>query len=304
MFIPVIPMPIPQSRSLGILLVLASALIWSTAGLFTRMAGLDVWTMIGWRSLFSALLLGACWGLRRRTGPARPIDRAEIASALMGAVGGVTYVMALTWTTVANVMTIYATLPFVATAIAYLWLRERVTTRFVAAGLVAFAGVVVMVGASFAPRDLMGILAAVAMTLSFAAQLVISRRYPQMDTLRMVTLAAILCLLAALPMMRPGLPEGRALLACALYGGFSTGLGYVLVLAGSRIIGAAEAGLLSMLDVVMGPLWVWLFFAEHITPATALGGGTVFAAMLWYLAGDRRGGRRGGRQGGRQAQPG
>lgn len=285
-------MLITQSRSLGILLVLASAVVWSTAGVFTRMAELDVWTMIGWRSLFSALLLGAFCGLRRRAGSVRPIDGAEIVSAVMGAVGGITYVMALTWTTVANVMTIYATLPFVATILAYLWLHERVTARFATAGLIAFLGVVVMVGASFAPRDLMGILAAAAMTLSFASQLVISRRYPQMDSLRMVTLAALLCLLAALPMMRPAVPEGRALLACALYGGFSTGLGYVLVLAGSRIIGAAEAGLLSMLDVIMGPLWVWLFYAERITPATALGGGTVFAAMLWYLAGCRRGSTR------------
>lgn len=281
-------MLITQPRNLGILLVLASTVAWSTAGLFTRMAGLDVWTMIGWRSLFSALLLGGFCVLRRRSGPARPISRAEIASAVMGAVGGISYVMALTWTTVANVMTIYATLPFVATAVAYLWLGERVTTRFVTAGLIAFLGVVVMVGASFAPRDLMGILAAVAMTLSFAGQLVLARRYPQIDSLRMVTLAALLCLLVALPMMQPTLPNGRSLLACALYGGFSTGLGYVLVLAGSRIIGAAEAGLLSMLDVILGPLWVWLFYAEAITPATALGGGAVFAAMLWYLAGDRR----------------
>lgn len=280
-------MPIPQTRRLGILLVLASAVMWSTAGLFVRMADLDVWSMVGWRSLFSALVLGACLGLRGRS-PGAEFGLSGLASALLGTLGAVTYVMSLSWTSVANVMTIYATLPFATTLIAWLWLRERVTARFVAAGLVAFLGVTVTVGAAFAPRDLMGIVAALVMMLTFAGQLVLSRRYPRMDTLAMILASSVLSLLAALPFMQPALPSAHALTACALYGAISTGLGYVLVLLGSRIVGAGEAGLLSMLDVVLGPIWVWLAYDERIGPATALGGGTVLLAMLWYLAGEAR----------------
>lgn len=286
-------MPIAQTRRLGTLLVLASAVMWSTAGLFVRMANLDVWSMVGWRSLFSALVLGACLGLQRRgalptNGPALELGRSGLASALLGALGAVTYVMSLSWTSVANVMTIYATLPFATTLIAWLWLRERVTKRFLLAGLVAFLGVVVTVGAAFAPRDLMGIVAALVMMLTFAGQLVLSRRYPHMDTLRMILWSSIFSLLVSIPFMQPVLPPARALAACALYGAISTGLGYVLVLMGSRIIGAGEAGLLSMLDVVLGPIWVWLFYDERVGPATALGGGTVLLAMVWYLLGEAR----------------
>lgn len=285
-------MPIAQTRRLGILLVLASAVMWSTAGLFVRMADLDVWSMIGWRSLFSALVLGGCLGLRRRLGgagqPSTRLGLSGLGSALLGTLGAVTYVMSLSWTSVANVMTIYATLPFATALIAWLWLRERVTPRFALAGLVAFLGVAVTVGASFAPRDLMGMLAALVMMLTFAGQLVLSRRYPGMDSLRMILLSSVFSLLVALPFMQPVLPSARALAACALYGAISTGLGYVLVLLGSRIIGAGEAGLLSMLDVVLGPVWVWLVFDERIGAATLLGGGTVLLAMSWYLAGEAR----------------
>ncbi|HEY0276500.1 MAG TPA: DMT family transporter [Paenirhodobacter sp.] len=283
-------MAISQTRRFGILLVLVSAVMWSTAGLFVRMADLDIWSVIGWRSLFSAVVLGGWLALRCRGGAdaALHFGVPGVAATLIATVAAISYIMSLTWTTVANVMTIYATLPFVATLIAFIWFRERVSARFVIAGVVAFIGVCVMVGAAFSPRDLLGIVAAVVMTLCFALQLVISRRYPRLDTVLMLTLAAVFCLLVALPNMQLVIPPTKSLLACALYGILSTGLGYTLVLIGGRIIGPGEAGFLSMLDVVLGPFWVWIFYGETIGPATFAGGGAVLLAVIWYLAGDSK----------------
>ena len=282
-------MAIAQTRRFGILLVLVATVMWSMAGLFVRMADMDIWSFLGWRSVFTTMILGGWLAhdrLHHRT-VARSFGLPGFAMTAISVLGNLTYIAALTWTSVANVMTIYATLPFLAGLIAYLWLRERVSARFVIAGLVAFAGVCTMVGAAFAPRDLMGIIAAAIMTLCFATQLVVSRRYPTLDTLRMVTMGAALCLIIALPFMQTGIPSAKSLLACALYGGITTGLGYILVLIGSRIIGAGEAGFLSILDVVLGPVWVWAFYAEQVTRATLVGGTAVLLAVIWYLAGSR-----------------
>lgn len=284
-------MSISQERHTGIYLVIASALMWSTAGLFVRMADLDVWSMVAWRSAFSFVTLGAFLIVQRRVGRRSRLGTygmPGVAASAVSAFAAITYIASLQWTTVATVMTVYATLPFIATAIAFLWLRDRVTYRFVAAGSAAFVGVAISVGAAVSARDVLGILCAFAMTAGCATQIVFARRFPDMDTTMMTAFAALACLCIALPLMHSGIPTPQQLLACALYGVFTTGIGYILLLLGSRRIGSGEAGLLSMLDVVLGPVWVWLFYEEQISLPVLVGGAVVLAAVLWYLASDRK----------------
>jgi len=272
-------------RRLGIALVLVSALLWSTAGPFIRMADLDIWSVVFWRSLATAATMAAWMALRpNRRGERRGFGLPGVLSTLIATGAAVAYVAALTWTTVANVMTIYAALPILAGLIGWLWLRERLSLRFWLAGGVAAGGVAVMMGGGFGARDWLGIATATAMTTAFATQLVIARRYPRLDSTMMIALSALICALIAWPMMPPGLPSARALVACGLYGMLSTGLGYILVLIGGRLIGAGEAAFLSLIDVVLGPVWVWMFFGEVVGGPTILGGGLVLGAVAWYLA--------------------
>ena len=276
-----------HSRRSGLFLVALSAILWSTAGLFVRMADLDTWTIVAWRSVFSFLTLGAIAVVRQRGALGRSIAGIrlpETVTVVVAVVSTISYVLALRLTTVANVMTVYAALPFIATGLAYVWLGERVTTRFLIAGTVALGGIVVMTGAVATSRDLVGILAALVMTSGFATQLVHSKRHPTMNTTVLIALAAAVCVPVSAPFMHGGVPAPTQLLACVLYGVLTTGLAYVLALEGGRLIPSGEAGLLSMLGVVLGPLWVWLFYAERPT-GTVLGSGVVvLASVLWYLA--------------------
>ncbi|MFD1744356.1 DMT family transporter [Rhizobium helianthi] len=284
-------MSIARSRLIGIYLVAASAILWSTAGLFVRMADMDVWSMVAWRSAFAFLTLGAFVLLRRRT---RKKDAEAsfglpgVAACAVSTVAAITYIAALQWTTVANVMTIYATLPFVATAIAFLWLRDRVTSRFIIAGSLAFLGVAISVGAAVSAKDLLGVLAAFVMTAGCATQIVIAKRFPSMDSTLMTVFAALACFCIALPLMQYTMPSPTQLLACAFYGIFTTGIGYVLLLLGSRRLGSGEAGLISMLDVILGPIWVWIFYNEEMTLPVLVGGAVVLSSVFWYLSPKRK----------------
>lgn len=283
-------MNVSQARRIGIYLVIASAVLWSTAGLFVRMADMDLWSMVAWRSAFSFITLGAFVLFRRLSAHGRtPMTFAlpGIAACTVSTVAGITYIASLQWTTVANVMTVYATLPFVATAIAYVWLRDQVTHRLILAGIAAFIGVAISVGAAASARDILGIVAAFVMTAGCAMQIVIARRFPSLDSTMMTVFAALACLCIALPLMQFSIPTPTQLLACALYGVLTTGLGYVLLLLGSRRIGSGEAGLLSMLDVVLGPAWVWLFYNEQVSAAVLTGGIVVLSSVAWYLLGGR-----------------
>jgi drug/metabolite transporter (DMT)-like permease len=279
-----------RSRQMGVILVAVSAVLWSTAGLFVRMADLDTWTIVAWRSLFSFLALGGIAVMQNR----QQLRRVVMGQGLPGVfavcvsvVSTISYVLALRLTTVANVMIIYAALPFIATAIAYLWLREHVTVRFLIAGAIAIAGILIMANAATTLRDVAGLAAAFAMTAGFATQLVHSKRHPSLDMTIIIALTAGVCALVTIPFMQTGIPAPRQLLACALFGILTTGLAYVLVLKGGRLITSGEAGFISMLDVILGPLWVWLFFGERPTQTVIGGGVIVLGAVVWYLATDR-----------------
>jgi drug/metabolite transporter (DMT)-like permease len=274
------------SRTYGLLLVTLSAVLWSTAGPFIRMANLESWTLIGWRSLFAFLTLVAVATYEHRknlAGALTGLGRPGAVSITISILSSISYVFALNLTTVANVMIVYAVLPFVAALISYLWIREQVTLRLLGAGLAAFVGIAIMAGAAASPKDIMGIVAAFIMTATFATQIVHTKVHPTLDMPLAMALAAGLCGLIAVPFMEPGIPPPTALLACALYGGLTTGIAYVLALNGSRYITAGESGFIQMLDVVLGPLLVWFFFTEQPGSTVLIGGAIVFTAVVWYL---------------------
>jgi drug/metabolite transporter (DMT)-like permease len=274
------------SRTYGILLVTMSAVLWSTAGPFVRMANLDSWTLIGWRSLFSFVTLLAFAAYEHRKNLASAISGMGSPGAVAVAIStlsSISYIFALNLTTVANVMIIYAVLPFIAALISYVWMGERVTLRLLGAGLAAFIGIAIMAGAAASPKDILGIIAAFIMTATFASQIVHTKVHPNLDLNLAMALAAGACGLIAVPFMEPGTPSPTALLACALYGGLTSGIGYVLALNGGRYITAGESGFIQMLDVVLGPLLVWYFFAEQPGATVLIGGAIVFTAVVTYL---------------------
>ena len=244
------------------------------------------WTIVAWRSLFAFLTLGALAAVQKRGALLRSLAAfglPEVVTIVVTVVSTISYVMALRLTTVANVMTVYAALPFIATSLAFVWLGERVTARFLVAGTIAIGGIVVMAGAVATSRDLLGIFAALVMTSGFATQLVHTKRHPRLDTTLLIAVAAAVCVPLSVPFMRGVVPAPTQLLACAAYGVLTTGLAYILALRGGRSISSGEAGLISMLDVVLGPFWVWIFCSERPPAIVLVSGLVVLASVLWYL---------------------
>ncbi|MCK6451577.1 MAG: DMT family transporter [Alphaproteobacteria bacterium] len=279
------------SHAYGVALVTAAAVLWSTAGLFVRYLDLDVWTMLGWRSLFAALALTLVVGVRNRWRMIRAVRAmgwpgilaVPIAAVSMGG-----FVVALKLTTVANVMIVYATVPFLAAGVAYAWIGERAAPRGLLASAVALAGIAVMAGAATRPQDLAGNALSLLMTLAFAIQLVMVRRFPALAMAPVNAIAAALCAVVCWPLMAAAIPSAHQLAVLALFGVTTTALAYILFLTGGRHVPSGEAGLIGLLDVVLAPLWVWLAFAEQPGRAALVGGALVLASVLWYLSGQRR----------------
>jgi len=119
-----------QQHLLGVLLILAATAFFAIAGVFTKMASADAWVIAGWRGLIGSMLISAyVFWRRRRQNPRQSLrlDRRGWLLVMVTALASILFIVSLKNTYVANMAAIYATTPFVAAGIAWLWLRERVS---------------------------------------------------------------------------------------------------------------------------------------------------------------------------------
>ena len=278
--------PHVDRRLFGFLVVAAASILWSTAGLFTRAITLDLWTMVAWRSLFACVTLLVI--AFARSGPSgfdpRRLGLPGLVYVPIAAFSMVGYIAALRLTSVANVMTIFATMPFIAAGIGFLLLRERLSRDAAIASGVAFAGVAVMAGLSGRDGALAGNLLALAMTAGFAGAVVMARRWRDLDVTLATACASGLCAIGCGLLAAPGVPAPDQLLLLFLFSLATQSVSYLLYLTGGRHLRAAESGLISLLDVILAPLWVWIAFAERPGFPALLGGGVTLLAVICYMS--------------------
>ena len=276
----------PQGEVKGVTLVVLSAFAFSMAGFFTRLIDTDVWTMLFWRGLFGGLFIACYIVWREGAGVAlafRRIGWAGLVAAACSTAATICFVNALRETTVADVLVINATAPFMTAGLAWAWTgaRERWTT--LVASLVALLGVVVTVGAALASGHLLGNFLALLMTILISAMMVVIRRYRGVNMLPAASLSAFLCALVVWPWAEPAGATGRNFFYLVLFGTTQFGLGLLLLTTGTRLISATRSALIGALETPLASALVWLAFAEVPPLATCLGGAIVLAAVVGDL---------------------
>ena len=278
-----------SQRRTGTALVVAAAVAWSTAPFFTRLLHLDSWTILFWRGLFGGGLIATLLVLMQ--GRAGLRDLAGIGKngwlvASLSTLGMVSFIPALQLTSVSNVAIIIATGPFVAAALAWIWLGEAARSRTLLASLVALCGVAIIVGNARAGSDILGIGLACLMTLAIAAMTVAVRRHR--DT-SMVAAAALSNLLGSLVSISfaHGISgvTGTDVFILAMFGFFQVALGLTLFVLGSRLLPSGRASLIATLETPLMPFWIWLAFQEVPTLRALLGGALVMGAVVADIVG-------------------
>lgn len=282
----------PTDRRDGIALVAFSTLVWSASGLFVRLLTLDPWAVTAGRACVGAIVLALY--LLCRSGRAAPRDilRMGIGGLRIGLYCGITIVLfvpALQQTSVANVMTIYAALPFVVAAIAWAWLGERPAPHTLVASAVATVGLMVMLGGPGSVGLRQGDLLALAGTLLTAMMTVEARRGHVVQMLPATLLANLIAALVTLPfagaLLGAGAWDWLVILALGLCG---ASVGLVLYLIGSALIPASLSALISTLSVPAGVLWVWAGVGEQPSAGQALGAAIVLMGVVGALLLEQR----------------
>jgi drug/metabolite transporter (DMT)-like permease len=270
------------------LFVALAAVAWSTAGLFQRELSVDVATQLAGRALFAALGLLAYIGVTehgRVLQAFRAIGRGGIAIvALLGA-SSASFLAALNYAPVANVLFFQALAPIIAAALGTM-LGEPVSRRTWLAMVVALAGVAVMVGGP-GGASWLGQMLSLFTAVSFAATLVITRHRRDVSMAPATCLSQVVVFAAAVPFAHLAPVGGKDLTLLATLGICQIGLGFVFLTIGGRLIPAGEVALITLLEIVLGPIWVWAFLSEQPAAATLLGGAIVLAAVLLQAKSER-----------------
>ncbi len=274
----------------GAWLVFGAAAVWSFGGAIARFLSVtDSWTIIFWRSLCAAVfLLGFMLkrdGLRGTGALFAGMGWAGIGVGLCFATASTSFIVALSHTTVANILLMQAGAPLFAALMMFLLFGERVSAGTWVAIAAVMAGITVMVSDSLdGSVSPVGDSLALVIALSFALATVLTRRNAHVRMMPAACLGTLVTLVAGL--LFAGSLQVSAADAAWLFvfGALNLALGMMCFVTGVRLLPAAVAALISTAEPVLGPVWVWLVHGEVPVGRTLLGGAIVIAALLAHLA--------------------
>jgi drug/metabolite transporter (DMT)-like permease len=267
--------------------MLIAAVAWSTAGLAQRELDATPATQVVGRALFAFLTLLVVVAVTERSGviaSLRALGRDGAVVTVFLAISSGTFFLALNYTSVANVLFLQAAAPMMAALLAWAILSERISRRTWIAMIMAAIGVGAMVAGSF-HAGVLAVVLPLVMTFSFAVVIVMARYRRDVSMMPATCASQALVILVVAPFASFGSADRSDWEILFALGVFQMGVGLTFLTIGARLLPAAEVALLSLLELVLGPLWVWLAYAERPNTATLVGGAVISAAIVVQATG-------------------
>jgi len=275
-----------MNKAVGFILVFIAALSWSTAGLFTRVVSTDIPTTLFWRSFTGGLCVLAVYMILRRTANIRKLFQFGVGEAVMAVVNAIAticFISSFFYTTIANVVFVSGTMPLITFVLAMIFLKEKLTLITTIACLLSAVGVMFIMWGAQNFGDIIGLALAFGMTTFLASLTVAVKYYPKADMVKATYLAAFLGALLVAPFATFGETSTSDYQWLFLYGFVNVGLGFAVYLVGVSKITAVAAALISLLEVLLAPIWAAWLFNEELGQRTIVGGGVILFATIMYL---------------------
>jgi drug/metabolite transporter (DMT)-like permease len=259
----------------ALLLLVITAVLWSSGGLLIKSVDWHPLAISGARSLIAAAVIFLAF--RRQ-----PIRFGKIQ--VVGALGYVATVMmfvtATKLTTAANAIVLQYTAPIWVALFGAWFLKEKTTALdWLTIGLV-FGGMILFFQDQMEAGHLLGNLLAVASGMSMTVMALSMRKQKDGSPFNSVLLGNLLAFLGGLPFMLDGGPGLTGWLAIALLGVFQLGISYVLYSVAIKHVTALEATIITMIEPVLNPIWVFLLLGEVPGPWSLAGGAIILAAIV------------------------
>lgn len=275
----------------AVFVMVVVTLLWSTAGVVTRqLEAARSFEVTFWRSLFNAVGLIVLLGFLR--GPQALVERIRTGgkvlwgSGLCWSVMFTAFMVAITLTTVANVLVVMATAPLFTALLSRFLLHHKLPARTWAAILVAGGGIAWMFGADISGAGgshLLGTAIAMGVPIAGAINWTLiqhaSRSEASSDMLPALLIGALISAAVALPVAWPLQASAPDVGWLALLGVTQLAIPCVMAVTAARTLAAPEVALLALLEVLFGVAWAWLGAGEKPSTTALLGGALVLGAL-------------------------
>ena len=268
----------------GPILIFLGACCLSFGGLIVKsFEGATLWQILFWRSIFFSIAVVIFLLITHK----RNIFNSFYKSGFPGLIGGLIlslgycgYVFAMYNTTVANTNFIIQTQTIFLAVFGYIFLKEKISKLTLASIILAFTGIILMVGNSLSPGQMSGNMVAFIMPISFATLVLIVRKFPDTDMVPMQFIAGIGATIIGYLFSSKISISSHDIFLGFLAGFFQVGLGFILITIGARRTLSALVGIIMLTEAVLGPLWAWMFVNENPPPVVLIGGAIVISAVL------------------------
>lgn len=278
-----------MSHRRAVITMICAATLWSIAGVFTRhLEAARGFEVTFWRSFFAAVFIAGVmirqykWAFVPRL---RLLGKIGFLSGCMWATMYSCFMIALTMTTVANTSIMESLSPLFTALLAWLVLRQRIPARTWWAIVAACIGMAWMFVGSISEvdqRGLMGMLIAFGIPLAASANVIILKKGGHaVDLVPAVFLGGTISAVAMLPFAWPFHASLHDIAILAILGFFQLGLPCMLMVRASNSLTAPEIALLSLLEVLLAPIWAWLGAGEVPATASIYGGIVVLVALVF-----------------------
>lgn len=273
----------------GAFLVAGAGVIFSfTAIAYRAVDRATDWQFLAYRGGSTAAAMLLLVALRRRSRPVRfsATTPPTVLAGLTLAAVSMLYILALGRTSAAITLFLLGAAPIFAAMFGWVLLRERVRRPTVIAIGVTMTGVAVMVGTGLDAGSGVGVLLAALIPIGVGLYNVLLRGEGEVDPVvpALIAACALVVVAGTIAAFDSGLGVSwRDAGLATITGGLALGIGLPLFNLGHRSVPAATVSLLLMTEIVLAPLWVWIWPGETPRIGTLIGGALVLVAVVWLV---------------------
>ena len=276
-----------SNRNLSILLLITGSVGISFGGLIMRnINNADPWQITFYRSLAFLFSITLVLIYRHNSDiltSIKKIGYPGIAGGFFLMIAQILSVQSFAHTSIANALFTFSTIPFISAFLAFIFLKEKISTTTIVTMFFAFIGIFIMIKDGLETGGFYGNIIALICAFSFSTFVIILRKSRNNDMLPVNLISSVLALIVsfAISLGEINVPI-QDILLCFLWGGVLSGFVHSVFVYSTRFLQASEATLFMLLEFSLGPFWVWIFLNETITQEAFYGGIIVMLSVAVY----------------------
>ena len=258
-------------------------ILWSLGGLGVRSVSVNSWTIIFTRSISMSLTVSILCLILYKKNFIVEFKKLGKEGLIISFFLGITtffYILSLSKTTVANALLVQGTAPIWAAIFATLFLKEKFKLPIWITILTAFIGMMILVFNKDLKIHLLGDFYALLTAFGLAFQILLVRNNPHINLIPATVIGGLFAAFFSLFFKPSFIISYHDLLILLGLGAFQIGLGYILFYRGSRYLPTSLTGLITLLETILGPIWVYLVFKENINQNSLIGGSVILFSLI------------------------